>query len=239
MSDDEETDVEEGDEHDDDGEETDGEANNDNDIEVEQTDRDGGDEAGEEDENSDGDEQAEADEELQPGDEQEEENDVDLSSEEYVEENNEDDQQLNSEELENDEDEEVILRRKRKLLSEKYDPAKARRKRLRDYYSRSSFVSAPTSVMLLLLCRSLNKARTNDIMWLAILGVTALYQANDIPEGLYNEICDELQSDISDEGGAKYRLALENGEKLVVPGSEKGNIVSCNDYRFFLYRYIR
>lgn len=235
------------------GEEADDEAEEENvDVEAEQREHDGDDEADDEDEegeNSDIEEPAEPEEEELLRSEEHEESDVASTVGENALENtgevnaeNADgemaDQQPDNDEPDNydDNDDEVIFRRKRKLLSEKYDPAKARRKRLREYYSRSSFISAPTSVMLLLLCRSLNKARTNDIMWLAILGATALYQSFDIPEGLYNAICDELQGELSDEGGAKYRLALENGEELVVPGSEKGNIISCNDYRFFLYR---
>jgi hypothetical protein len=115
-------------------------------------------------------------------------------------------------------DEEEVIGKKRKALSQMYDPTKHRKKNLRSYYNRGLLIflrtlieagdsyAAPTAVMLVNLVKNLNKSCTPDILWSAILGqspierndsnsigVTDQFQRNRITELLYHAICDEIK----------------------------------------------
>mmetsp|Transcript_24549 Transcript_24549/g.45758 ORF Transcript_24549/g.45758 Transcript_24549/m.45758 type:complete len:534 (-) Transcript_24549:1114-2715(-) len=153
-----------------------------------------------------------------------------------------------------DDDEDVqIVGKKRKALHNKYDPKKARLRKLRDYYGTGNSYSIPTSVMLVSLVKNLNRICSSDMLWQAILGATDHYQKAHISENLYNAICGELKKQLPEgvgrgshslgvieesidvNGTKKQQVAV--GSKVTIPGAETGHIHWTEEYRFYMYRH--
>ncbi|CAE7791007.1 cdc45, partial [Symbiodinium microadriaticum] len=126
---------------------------------------------------------------------------------------------------------------KRKALAEKYDPLKARRRSLEQYYSQGTSYTVPTAVMLVNLVKKLNRSCTNDILWQAILGATDQYHRCRISEGLYEAICNEIKRELPDDSSRGKYTVGEGVEEVAVPGAEAGHIQPGSEYRFYMCRH--
>ena len=73
----------------------------------------------------------------------------------------------------------------------------------------------------------------NDLLWLAIVGVTDHLLGENIDAPTYQLLLRDLSDQVSD----KNVDALHNGDGTVAPAGQDGHITLVEEYRFMLYRH--
>lgn len=113
--------------------------------------------------------------------------------------------------------------------------SRRRRKRVARYYE-GTFYGTPSSHLVYELCAQANKDR-NDMLWLAIVGVTDMYQQDRIGKDAYNMLVADLGVAVSTKNADDARgRSGGDGSVLAVSGT-CGHVRPEKEYRFLLYRH--
>jgi len=123
-------------------------------------------------------------------------------------------------------------KKRRRLRRE--DLKKARRQRIRKYYN-GSYHGAPSSYLAFETSLMLNKNR-NDLLWLAIVGLTDQYIHQRIDQDSYTEYVQVFQNHVLTSNSDTTQEILTS-EGIRVPASEEGKILAEKDYELMLYRH--
>ncbi|CAM9308546.1 unnamed protein product, partial [Hapterophycus canaliculatus] len=115
------------------------------------------------------------------------------------------------------------------------DTEASRRQRIRQYYNGATHGSA-SAVQLFAMAMQLNKD-TNDLLWLAIVGLTDQYIHQRIDQEIYHMIVAQLQQHVVAKN-SKTSLETSSADgKTLVPVSELGRITCDMEFRFMLHRH--
>ncbi|CAM9606757.1 unnamed protein product [Ectocarpus sp. 4 AP-2014] len=110
-----------------------------------------------------------------------------------------------------------------------------RRQRIRQYYNGATHGSA-SAVQLFAMAMQLNKD-TNDLLWLAIVGLTDQYIHQRIDQEIYHMVVAQLQQHVVAKN-SKTSLETSSADgKTLVPVSEMGRITCDMEFRFMLHRH--
>lgn len=137
---------------------------------------------------------------------------------------------------ERDFDSDDSFSRKRKRREKKYTSRKNRRKVLNQYYLSTSY-GAASSMVAYEIAKETSKD-TNELLWLAIVGLTTYYVHGDMNTDTYHRLFQGAQTEVASKNSDEAKTML-TGEAFdtVIPVSEDGRITANEDYRFFLYRH--
>lgn len=136
-----------------------------------------------------------------------------------------------------------VVGRRRKALAEQHDPARVRRRRLREYYVRPAGYSVPTAMMIMNLVWGRNGSHVPlDLVWQAVLGTTDQYHRARIDHGTYTSICQYLTVLLGEHltsASERVRYVVGDGteEEVVAQGAETGHIQEVQEFRFFMHRH--
>eukprot|EP01042_Synura_sphagnicola_P001009 gene1009-1139_t len=92
-----------------------------------------------------------------------------------------------------------------------------------------------TSVQLINLIKLLNMPCSDEILWMAILGLTDQYSRSLLSEEEYSQVCDCIQAELRGDGPSAWRSG-EGADEVQVPGDDNGKVFDVMDLRLFLYR---
>ncbi|CAM9217747.1 unnamed protein product [Sphacelaria rigidula] len=115
------------------------------------------------------------------------------------------------------------------------DVAAARRLRIRQYYNGATHSSA-SAVQLFAMAMQLNKD-TNDLLWLAIVGLTDQYIHQKIDQDVYHLVVAQLQQHVVAKNSKTSMETSSADGKTLVPVSEIGRITCDMEFRFMLHRH--
>ncbi|CAM9675780.1 unnamed protein product, partial [Ectocarpus sp. 12 AP-2014] len=116
-----------------------------------------------------------------------------------------------------------------------HDAEATRRQRIRQYYNGATHGSA-SAVQLFAMAMQLNKD-TNDLLWLAIVGLTDQYIHQRIDQEIYHMVVAQLQQHVVAKN-SKTSLETSSADgKTLVPVSEMGRITCDMEFRFMLHRH--
>ncbi|CBJ26130.1 conserved unknown protein [Ectocarpus siliculosus] len=116
-----------------------------------------------------------------------------------------------------------------------HDAEVTRRQRIRQYYNGATHGSA-SAVQLFAMAMQLNKD-TNDLLWLAIVGLTDQYIHQRIDQEIYHMVVAQLQQHVVAKN-SKTSLETSSADgKTLVPVSEMGRITCDMEFRFMLHRH--
>ncbi|CAM9438816.1 unnamed protein product [Ascophyllum nodosum] len=126
-------------------------------------------------------------------------------------------------------------KRKRQTSRREQHTGPTRRQRIRQYYNGASHSSA-SAVQLFAMAMQLNKD-TNDLLWLAIVGLTDQYIHQKIDQEVYHMVVAQLQQHVIAKN-SKTSLETSSADgKTLVPVSELGRITCDMEFRFMLHRH--
>eukprot|EP00904_Undaria_pinnatifida_P002618 jgi/Undpi1/12357/HiC_scaffold_5.g02029.m1 len=111
----------------------------------------------------------------------------------------------------------------------------SRRQRIRQYYNGASHGSA-SAVQLFAMAMKLNKD-TNDLLWLAIVGLTDQYIHQRIDQEIYHMVVAQLQQHVVAKNNKNSLETSSADGKTLVPVSEMGRITCDMEFRFMLHRH--
>lgn len=115
------------------------------------------------------------------------------------------------------------------------DVAAARRLRIRQYYNGATHSSA-SAVQLFAMAMQVNKD-TNDLLWLAIVGLTDQYIHQKIDQDVYHLVVAQLQQHVVAKNSKTSMETSSADGKTLVPVSEIGRITCDMEFRFMLHRH--
>ena len=132
-----------------------------------------------------------------------------------------------------DSDDSFTRKRKR---SDKYRDRKSRRKVLNEYYLATSY-GAASSMVAYEIAKETSKD-TNDLLWLAIVGLTSYYVSGDMDKTRYGQLFLAAQIEVSSKNSDEAKTMITGDTfDTTIPVSEDGRISYKEDYRFMLYRH--
>lgn len=105
----------------------------------------------------------------------------------------------------------------------------------------STSYGAPSAVVAYEMTKDTNND-TNELLWLAIVGLTSYYVQGDIDHGRYLQLLQDVRIDVSSKNGPRPKT-MTSGENpdgtggTEIPVAEDGRIEDRLDYRFMLYRH--
>lgn len=110
-----------------------------------------------------------------------------------------------------------------------------RREALRDYYS-GSYYGVPASCVAYELAVQLNRAQ-NDLLWLAIVGVTDHFVHERIPREVYDDLVQRLHDDVMARNAEDAAFMLAD-DGMHVPVGACVRVPACSD-RWLMLRLVR
>ncbi|CAM9275606.1 unnamed protein product [Discosporangium mesarthrocarpum] len=134
-----------------------------------------------------------------------------------------------------------VMGRKRKRQSQKVvaiaakDAAAERRRRIRRYYNGSTHSSA-SAVQLFSMAAQVNKDN-NDLLWLAIVGLTDQYIHQRVDQETYLILVDQLQQHVVAKNSKENMETASADGKTKVPVAVNGRIMYDMEMRFMLHRH--